>query len=180
MALDPSTGHQREPPIQGPGELLADHRARIALELHQELERKQRELLEQVSARTAPAERIRIWDAATRVDAASRLESDTARYAGSCNRSSASAGARVTAAAFDGCHDRHHARRAGHGLIARIAHEPRLPGATSRDHFVQLTKRRGRRPARRRAPCSDSAAISGSRFFQLWNEFWKCGRERPA
>jgi hypothetical protein len=41
---------------------LADHRARIAHEQRQELERKQQELLEQVSDRNTPAQRILIWE----------------------------------------------------------------------------------------------------------------------
>jgi hypothetical protein len=41
---------------------MTDHRARIALEESDRLERKQQELLEQTSERNAPAERIRIWE----------------------------------------------------------------------------------------------------------------------
>jgi hypothetical protein len=49
-------------PIPGAGDLVADHRARIAHEQRQELERKQQELLEQISERNTPAQRILIWE----------------------------------------------------------------------------------------------------------------------
>ncbi|HEV2270869.1 MAG TPA: hypothetical protein VGR92_15555 [Steroidobacteraceae bacterium] len=49
-------------PTPGGGDFVADQRARIAHEQKQELERKQQELLEQISARNTPAERIRIWE----------------------------------------------------------------------------------------------------------------------
>ena len=49
-------------PIAAAGDLVAEHRARIAHEQQQEQERKQQELLEQISERNTPAERIRIWE----------------------------------------------------------------------------------------------------------------------
>jgi hypothetical protein len=49
-------------PLSGAGDLVADHRARIAHEQKQELERKQQELLEQISERNTPAQRILIWE----------------------------------------------------------------------------------------------------------------------
>ena len=62
MVFDPrADGRHSEPPLST-GEWLADHRARLALEESQRLERKQQELLELVSERNTPAERIRIWE----------------------------------------------------------------------------------------------------------------------
>jgi acetyl esterase/lipase len=62
MAFDPLTGGQHgEPPVAS-GDWRADHRARIAHAERERLERKQQELLEQVSKRNTPAERIRIWE----------------------------------------------------------------------------------------------------------------------
>lgn len=46
----------------GAGDFLTEHRARIAHEQKQELERKQQELLEQISERNTPTERILIWE----------------------------------------------------------------------------------------------------------------------
>lgn len=46
----------------GTGDFVADHRARIAHEQKQELERKQQELLEQISEHNTPARRILIWE----------------------------------------------------------------------------------------------------------------------
>ncbi|HUN26179.1 MAG TPA: hypothetical protein VMU67_07710 [Steroidobacteraceae bacterium] len=63
MAFDPWTGgRNHEPPMPATGDLMTDHRARIAFEETQRLERKQQELLEQISHRNTPAERIRIWE----------------------------------------------------------------------------------------------------------------------
>jgi acetyl esterase/lipase len=62
MAFDHLTGgRHREPPVAS-GDWITDHRARIAHAESERLERKQRELLEQVSERNTPAERIRIWE----------------------------------------------------------------------------------------------------------------------
>lgn len=49
-------------PITAAGDLVAEHRARIAHEQQQEQERKQQELLEQISEHNTPAQRIRIWE----------------------------------------------------------------------------------------------------------------------
>jgi hypothetical protein len=49
-------------PMPGADDFAADHRARIAHEQKQELERKQQELLEQISERNTPAQRILIWE----------------------------------------------------------------------------------------------------------------------
>ena len=46
----------------GTGDFVTDHRARIAHEQKEELERKQQELLEQISERNTPAQRILIWE----------------------------------------------------------------------------------------------------------------------
>ena len=51
-----------ELPTAGGGDFIAEHRARIAHEQKQELERKQQELLEQISERNTPAQRILIWE----------------------------------------------------------------------------------------------------------------------
>jgi hypothetical protein len=62
MAFDPLThGRNLEPPVIS-GDWKTDHRARIAHEESERAERKQQELLEQVSERNTPAERIRIWE----------------------------------------------------------------------------------------------------------------------
>jgi hypothetical protein len=62
MPFDPVTdGRHHEPPVAS-GNWMTDHRARIALEESERLERKQQELLEQTSERNTPAERIRIWE----------------------------------------------------------------------------------------------------------------------
>lgn len=44
------------------GNVVADHKARIAQERQQELERKQEEALEQTSGRNTPAQRVAIWE----------------------------------------------------------------------------------------------------------------------
>lgn len=49
-------------PISGAGDFVAEHRARIAHERQQELERKQQELQEQISGHNTPAQRIVIWE----------------------------------------------------------------------------------------------------------------------
>ena len=49
-------------PISESGDFVAEHRARIAHERQQELERKQQELLEQISGHNTPAQRIVIWE----------------------------------------------------------------------------------------------------------------------
>lgn len=49
-------------PTPGAGDFVTDQRARIAHEQKQELERKQEELLEQISERNTPAQRILIWE----------------------------------------------------------------------------------------------------------------------
>lgn len=49
-------------PTSGAGDFVAEHRARIAHEQKEELERKQKELLEQMSERNNPAQRILIWE----------------------------------------------------------------------------------------------------------------------
>jgi hypothetical protein len=63
MSFDPFAARGRDPlPLSGAGDFAADHRARIAHEQQQELERKQQELLEQISERNTPAQRILIWE----------------------------------------------------------------------------------------------------------------------
>ncbi|MHB1870561.1 MAG: hypothetical protein ACYCT1_06885 [Steroidobacteraceae bacterium] len=63
MAFDPESGSRPLPPAAASsGNWMTDHRARIALEESERLERKQRELLEQTSHRNTPAERIHIWE----------------------------------------------------------------------------------------------------------------------
>jgi hypothetical protein len=49
-------------PTPGAGDFVTDHRARVAHEQQEELERKQQELLEQISERNTPAQRILIWE----------------------------------------------------------------------------------------------------------------------
>jgi hypothetical protein len=49
-------------PMPGAADAAADHRARLAHEQKQELERKQQELIEQMSERNTPAQRILIWE----------------------------------------------------------------------------------------------------------------------
>lgn len=60
MAFDPD-GRYRDPAAT-PDNWMADHRARIALEESERLERKRQELLQQTSESSTPAERIRIWE----------------------------------------------------------------------------------------------------------------------
>jgi hypothetical protein len=62
MAFDPVVGGRHHDSIAGSDNWMADHRARIALEESERLERKQQELLQQTSERSTPAERIRIWE----------------------------------------------------------------------------------------------------------------------
>jgi hypothetical protein len=63
MSFDLFVARGRDPlPIPEGGHFVADHRARIAHEQKQELERKQQELLEQISERNTPAQRILIWE----------------------------------------------------------------------------------------------------------------------
>lgn len=63
MSVDPvgDDGHL-EPVTASSGNWMTDHRARIALEESERMERKQQEHLEQSSGRNTPAERIRIWE----------------------------------------------------------------------------------------------------------------------
>src|SRR5512146_932416 len=49
-------------PTSGAGDVVAENRARIAHEQKEALERKQQELLEQISERNTPAQRILIWE----------------------------------------------------------------------------------------------------------------------
>lgn len=49
-------------PTSGAGDFNTENRARIAHEQKQELERKQQELLEQISEHNSPAQRILIWE----------------------------------------------------------------------------------------------------------------------
>lgn len=49
-------------PTPGASDFATEHRARIAHEQKQEFERKQQELLEQISERNTPAQRILIWE----------------------------------------------------------------------------------------------------------------------
>ena len=63
MAFDPVIrGRHLEPATASSGNWMTDHRASIALEESERLERKQRELLEQTSERFTPAERISTWE----------------------------------------------------------------------------------------------------------------------
>ena len=57
-------------PISGAGDLVTDHRARIAHERQQELERKQQEVLEQISGRNTPSSAHRDLGATPRTDVA--------------------------------------------------------------------------------------------------------------
>ncbi len=63
MAFDRVTdGRYPEPAATSSGNWMTDHRARIALEESERLERRRQEILEQTSERNTPAERIRIWE----------------------------------------------------------------------------------------------------------------------
>lgn len=63
MAFDPATGGWHpEPAAASSGNWMMDHRARIALEESERLERRQQELPGQTSELNTPAERIRLWE----------------------------------------------------------------------------------------------------------------------
>jgi hypothetical protein len=63
MSFDLFVAYGRDQlPTRGVGDFVAENRARIAHEQAQELERKQQELLEQISERNTPAQRILIWE----------------------------------------------------------------------------------------------------------------------
>lgn len=62
MAFDPITDRYPEPTAAPSGNWMTDHRARIALEESERLERNQQDLLAQTSELNTPAERIRIWE----------------------------------------------------------------------------------------------------------------------
>jgi alpha-L-fucosidase len=62
MTFDPATGGWPRDQAAASDNWMADHRARIALEESERLERKQQELLQQTSELSTPAERIRIWE----------------------------------------------------------------------------------------------------------------------
>lgn len=63
MPFDFFAGRGRDQlPISESGDFVAEHRARIAHERQQELERKQQEQLEQISGHNTPAQRIVIWE----------------------------------------------------------------------------------------------------------------------
>ena len=63
MSFDFFAGRGRDQlPISESGNLVADHKARIAQERQQELERKQEEVLQLISDRNTPAQRVVIWE----------------------------------------------------------------------------------------------------------------------
>jgi hypothetical protein len=63
MSFDFFAGRGRDQlPISESGNLVAEHKARIAQERQQELERKQEEVLELISERNTPAQRVVIWE----------------------------------------------------------------------------------------------------------------------
>jgi hypothetical protein len=63
MSFDLFVARMRDQlPTPGAGDFVTDHRARIADEQRQEVERKQQELVEQISERNSPAQRILIWE----------------------------------------------------------------------------------------------------------------------
>jgi hypothetical protein len=62
MTFDPATGGRHRDQAAASDNWMADHRARIALEESERLERRQQELLQQTSQSSPPAERIRIWE----------------------------------------------------------------------------------------------------------------------
>lgn len=63
MSFDSFAGRWRDQlPISESGNYVADHKARIAQERQQELERKQEEILELTSGRNSPAQRVVIWE----------------------------------------------------------------------------------------------------------------------
>lgn len=62
MAFDPATGGRPRDQASASDNWMADHRARIALEESERLERTQQELLQQTSELSTTAERIRIWE----------------------------------------------------------------------------------------------------------------------
>lgn len=63
MAFDSVTGGRAsEPAAASSGNWMMDHRARMALEESERLERRQQEFLGQTSELNTPAERIRIWE----------------------------------------------------------------------------------------------------------------------
>ncbi len=63
MSFDVFVARMRDQlPTLGTGDFATDHRARIADEQRQEVERKQQELVEQISERNSPAQRILIWE----------------------------------------------------------------------------------------------------------------------
>jgi hypothetical protein len=61
MSFDLFVARMRDQ-LPGAGDFVTDHRARIADEQRQEVERKQQELVEQISERNSPAQRILIWE----------------------------------------------------------------------------------------------------------------------
>jgi hypothetical protein len=54
--------HPTSGPVPSRGELASDFRARIALEQHEAIERRKRELAEQSSESNLPDARIRAWE----------------------------------------------------------------------------------------------------------------------
>jgi len=63
MSFDFFAGRGRDQlSISESGNLVADHKARIAQERQQDLERKQEEVLELISERNSPAQRVVIWE----------------------------------------------------------------------------------------------------------------------
>ncbi|HUI59305.1 MAG TPA: hypothetical protein VLX90_03745 [Steroidobacteraceae bacterium] len=62
MTFDPLAGSRYREHAVTSGDWREEHRARVAHEEVVRLERRQQDLLEQVSERNTPAERIRIWE----------------------------------------------------------------------------------------------------------------------
>lgn len=91
-------------PMPAAGDFAADHRAGVRQQRKHELECRQQELLEQISERNTPAQRILMREA-PRTGVAALFHSPGAEYHCGSNGSGARADARGAAAAFGECKD---------------------------------------------------------------------------
>lgn len=62
MEFEQWSGRAQRPAVQGPGETVAEHRERLALQRADQAERREREKLEQRSLDLTPEQRLHLWE----------------------------------------------------------------------------------------------------------------------
>jgi hypothetical protein len=74
MEFDQWSGRAQRPFVSVPGESVAEHRARLALQATDQLERRERERLEQRSLDLTPEQRLHLWERLHQLRIPSRLQ----------------------------------------------------------------------------------------------------------